>query len=64
MERIKKRWENEELMMIGRREADGSSEEKSGSQEDCSLQEECGSIAPHILRKAFSCRLRRGLFRE
>lgn len=24
MERIKKQWENEELMMIGRREADGS----------------------------------------
>ena len=27
MERIKKQWENEELMMIGRREADGSAED-------------------------------------
>lgn len=51
MERIKKRWENEELMMIGRREADGSSEEKSGSQEDCSLQEECGSITVSLKDK-------------
>lgn len=25
MERIKKQWENEELIMIGRKEADGSS---------------------------------------
>lgn len=51
MERIKKRWENEELMMTGRREEDGSSEEKSGSQEDCSLQEECGSITVSLKDK-------------
>lgn len=51
MERIKKQWENEELMMIGRREEDGSSEEKSGSQEDCSLQEECGSITVSLKDK-------------
>lgn len=45
MERIKKRWENEELMMTGRREEDGSSEEKSGS------QEECGSITVSLKDK-------------
>ena len=37
--------------MIGRREADGSSEEKSGPQEDRSLQEECGSITVSLKDK-------------